>query len=86
MSKKVERVGLEPTTFGFPCLRSYQLSYRSDNGTEAVKIVYTVHFITVYTGIHTVIELLDYTYLLLDIRPSAALINPGLIGLSYCNS
>ena len=28
MSKKVDRVGLEPTTFGFPCLRSYQLSYQ----------------------------------------------------------
>ena len=47
MSKKVDRVGLEPTTFGFPCLRSYQLSYRSDNGTEAFEIVYTVY--TVYT-------------------------------------
>ena len=66
MSKKVDRVGLEPTTFGFPCLRSYQLSYRSDNGTEAFEIVYTVYTVqlySLYSGIHTVIELLDYTYL-----------------------
>ena len=63
MSKKVDRVGLQPTTFGFPCLRSYQLSYKPDNGTEAFVIVYTVHFYSLYSGIHTVIELLDYTYL-----------------------
>ena len=43
MSKKVDRVGLEPTTFGFSCLRSYQLSYRSDNGTEAFEIVYSLY-------------------------------------------
>ena len=30
MSKKLDQVELEPTTFGFPCLRSYQLSYWSD--------------------------------------------------------
>ena len=48
MSKKVDRVGFEPTTFGFLYLRSYQLSYRSDNGTEAFEIVYTVHY-AVYT-------------------------------------
>ena len=63
MSKKVDRVGFEPMTFGFPSLRSYQMRYRSDNRTELFKIVYTVHFFTVYTGIHAVIELLDYTYL-----------------------
>ena len=47
MSKKVDRVGIEPTTFGFPGLRSFQLSYRSENGTEVFEIVYTVY--TVYT-------------------------------------
>ena len=30
-SKKLDQVGLDTTTFGFPCLRSYQLSYCSDN-------------------------------------------------------
>ena len=51
MSKKVDRVELKPTTFGIPCLRSYQLSRRSDNGTEAFDIVYTVYTVhyTVYT-------------------------------------
>ena len=66
MSKKVDRVRLEPTNFGFPCLRSYQLSCRSDNGTEALEIVYTVYKVQLYSsyrGIHTVIDLLDYTYL-----------------------
>ena len=62
MSKKAIRVGLEATNFGFPCLRSYHLRYRYDNGTEAFEIIYTVY--TVYTvEFHTVIELLDYTYL-----------------------
>ena len=45
--KEMVRVGLVSTTFSFPCLRSYQLSYRSDMGTEAFEIVYTVY--TVYT-------------------------------------
>ena len=27
MSKKLDQVGVEPTTFGFPCLRSYQLKH-----------------------------------------------------------
>ena len=47
MSKNVIRVGLEATSFGFPRLRSYELLYRYDNGTEAFEIVYT--FYTVYT-------------------------------------
>ena len=66
MSKKVDRVGLEPTTYGLPCLRSYQLSYWYDNGTEAFEIDYTVYKVQLYSlycGIHTVIDLLDYTYL-----------------------
>ena len=66
MSKKVDRVGLEPTTFGIPCLRSYQLIYRSDIETEAFEIVYTVYTVQLYSlcsGIHKEIELLDYTYL-----------------------
>ena len=66
MSKKVVRVGLETTAFGFPFLRSYQQCYRSDNGTEAFEIVYTVYTVQLYSlyiGIHTVIEMLDYTFL-----------------------
>ena len=43
----MDGVKLEPTTFSFPCLRYYQLSYRSYNGTEAFVIVYRVY--TVYT-------------------------------------
>ena len=42
MSKKMDQVGLEPTTFGFPCLRSYQLSYWSDNGHEASETYITI--------------------------------------------
>ena len=40
---KADRVGLEHTTIGFPCLCSYQLSYRCDNRTDAIEIVYTVY-------------------------------------------
>ena len=57
---------LETTTYGFPCLCTYQLRYRSENGTEAFDIVYTVctvQLYSLYSGIHTVIELLDYNYL-----------------------
>ena len=42
MSKKLDQVGLEPTTFGFPCLRSYQLSYWSDNGPGASETYITI--------------------------------------------
>ena len=45
MTKKVDQVGLEPTTFGFPYLRSYQLSYRSDDEPEVlVTIELQIHF------------------------------------------
>ena len=53
MSKNVIRVELEATSFGFPCLRSYELRYRYDNGTEAFEIVYTFLY-SLYSGIHTV--------------------------------
>ena len=36
---KVDRVGLETTTFGISVPSLLQLSYRSDNGTEAFDIV-----------------------------------------------
>ena len=68
MSKEMDRVGLETTIFGFPCLRSYKLTYLSDNVTEVFEIVHTiniVHFYSLYSGIPTKIELLDYTYLFL---------------------
>ena len=52
MSKKLDQVGLEPTTFDFPCLRSYQLSYWFDNGPEASETYITITriaFIQCYT-------------------------------------
>ena len=52
MSKKLDQVGLETTTFAFPCLRSFQLSYWSDNGTEASETYITItriEFIQCYT-------------------------------------
>ena len=59
MSKKVDRVELESTTFYFPCLRSYQLSYRSENGTEAFEIVYTVYTVPIT---RRVVHILLYVY------------------------
>ena len=49
-----------------PCLRSYQLSYRSDQWNWSIRdSLYSLYssIIQLYSGIHTVIELLDYTYL-----------------------
>ena len=41
-SKKFDQVGLKPTTFGFPCIRYYQLSYWPDNGPEASETYITI--------------------------------------------
>ena len=63
MSKKLDQVGLEPTTFGFPCLRSYQLSYWSDNGPEASETYITItrlEFIQCYTVYVRVQFMLEY--------------------------
>ena len=42
ISKKLDQVGLEPTTFDFPCLHSYQPSYWSDNEPEASNTYITI--------------------------------------------
>ena len=63
MSKKLDQVGLEPTTFGFPCLRSCQLSYWSDNGPEASETYITItriEFIQCYTVYARVQFMLEY--------------------------
>ena len=65
MSKKLNQVGLEPTTFGFPCLRSYQLSYWSDNGPEASETYITItkiEFIQCYT-VYARVQFMLYVYI-----------------------
>ena len=51
MSKKLDQVGLEPTTFGFPCLCSYELSYWSDNGPEAWRDIHYNYNWIEFTGL-----------------------------------
>ena len=63
MSKKLDQVGLEPTTFGFLCLRSYQLSYWSDNEPEASETYITItriEFIQCYAVYARVQFMLEY--------------------------